>query len=122
MSYDIRFGVKVAGTENVFAVIGEPQYSSPTYNLGKMFRKCMDWDYEQGQWYKMTDVLPKIERGIHELKFNEKTYLQYNPENGWGDTRSALNALQSILNWFDPNGYEMGWNEDIPIDCIYMRW
>ena len=49
MSYDIRFGVKVAGAEDVYAVIGEPEYDSPTYNNRDIFVKCMDWDYHQGE-------------------------------------------------------------------------
>jgi len=117
MSYDIMFGVKVAGTEDVFAKIGEPEYSSPTYNVGIMFRKCMDWDFEQGEWYNMKEVLPKIEHGLHEIRFNSGIYIQYEPENGWGNTETVLHCLQSIIDWF-----HYDWDEDIPLECIYMRW
>jgi len=125
VSYDIRFGVKVAGApDDCFAVIGEPEYSSPTYNLRKMFVACMDWDYRQGEWYKLNDVLPKIERGVHELKFNVAAYKKYNPPNGWGNTGSALQVLQSILDYFSDSwdGIVGTWNAEIPYDCIYMRW
>ena len=37
MSYDIRLGVKVEGTD-IIAVIDEPEYSSPTYNKVEGFR------------------------------------------------------------------------------------
>ena len=84
MSYDIRFGVKVEGAKNVFAIIGRPEYDDPTYNIRDIFVKSMDWDYKQGEWYPMTEVMPKIERGIHELTYNEKEYKKYNPSNGWG--------------------------------------
>ena len=39
MSYDLRIAVKVDGCDK-FAQIAEPEYRSPTYNLGKMFRAC----------------------------------------------------------------------------------
>lgn len=122
MSYDIRFGVKVKGTENdVFAIIGEPEYDSPTYNVGTIFRKSMGWDFRQGEWYKMSEVLPMIEHGIHELRFNANAYKQYEPDNGWGSVSSALQALESIIAWFSDD-FKRGWNTDIPFDCIYMSW
>ena len=122
MSYDIRFAVKVAGTDkDVYAVIGEPEYSSPTYNVGKIFRKSMDWDYEQSKWYPMNEVIPKVERGIHELQFNEKAYKYLEPDNGWGSVSTALKALQSILDWFTDD-WKMGWDTEIPLECIYMCW
>ena len=63
MSYDIRFGVKVAGAkEDCFAVIGHPEYDSPTYNLRDIFVKAMGWEYQQGEWYPITEVLPKVLR------------------------------------------------------------
>lgn len=126
MSYDIRFAVKVAGApDDCYAVIGRPRYDSPTYNLRKMFVACMGWDYKQGEWYPLKDVLPKIERGVDELTYNEDMYTQYNPENGWGSTASARNALKSIVEYFDMNSYEGHagtWNADVPLDAIYMSW
>ena len=121
MSYDIRFGVKVADADGLIAVVGEPEYDSPTYNLRDMFVACMDWNYKQGEWYKVTDVIPKIERGIHELRFNAKEYEKYNPENGWGDLSSALRCLE---NWLEEiYRYQSGWYwEDIPIEHLWFRW
>lgn len=75
MSYDIRFGVKVAGApDNCFAVIGCPEYDSPTYNLRDIFVRSMDWNYHQGEWYSITDVLPKIQKGIDELTQHPEKY------------------------------------------------
>lgn len=123
MSYDIRIGVKIEGY-NDYAVIAEPEYASPTYNLREMFVACMNWDYEQGEWYKVSDVYEKIKRGVYELTFNEKAYRKYNPDNGWGDTESALEALKSLLDCIDsiedPDSWE-GWNT-IPKAYLYMRW
>lgn len=121
MSYDIRFGVKVAGAaDDIYAVIGEPERSNPTYNNGPIFRKCMDWDYKQGEWYPMIEVMPKVERGIRELKFYPNKYKALEPDNGWGGVKSSLEALESIYGWF--NSWDMGWNEEIPLECIYMCW
>lgn len=124
MSYDIRFGVRVAGAgENVYAVIGEPEFDSPTYNIGTMLRKCMDWDFKQGEWYSAKEAIPKIERGIHELTFNASEYKQYEPDNGWGDIGSARKSLESVVRWFtDWDGLKGSWNENIPIECIYICW
>ena len=122
MSYDIRFGVKVAGApDNTFAVIGHPEHDSPTYNNRDIFVKCMGWDYHQGEWYKLTDIIPYIERGIHELQFNKKAYLDLEPSNGWGGISSSLLALQDIMKWITED-MQWSWNGDIPKDCIYMCW
>lgn len=121
MSYDIRFAVKVADHEDLYAVIGEPKYSSPTYNVGKIFRKCMDWDFEQGKWYKIQDYIPNIEKGIHEMKYNAEEYKYLEPDNGWGSTDSVLNCLQSIIEYLTEQ-LQWSWNGDIPIDCIYIAW
>ena len=67
MSYDIRIGVRVEGAPGCYAVIAEPEYSSPTYNIGDMFRACTGWNFEQGEWYKVSEVLPLIQHGISEL-------------------------------------------------------
>lgn len=121
MSYDIRFGVKVAQHENVFAYIGEPELSSPTWNNGKIFRKSMGWEFKTDTWYKLIDVIPNIEQGIHELQFNSEAYVDLEPKNGWGGIKSSLNSLQSIMQWITEE-LPMGWNSTIPKDCIYIHW
>lgn len=120
MSYDLRVGVKVAGVEDLIVEIGRPERDSPTYNLSDMFRACMDWDYKQGEWYKVSEVLPKVERGVHELRFHGKKYDKYNPENGWGSRQSALECLESLLRCFAEYGPD-SW-EPIPFEHLYMRW
>lgn len=122
MSYDIRFAVKVAGAkDDCYAVIGHPEHDSPTYNNRKIFEKCMDWDYDQGVWYPVTDVLPKVERGIQELTHNAEAYRDLEPENGWGGIASSLISLRSIVKWLKDD-MAWGWNNDIPLECIYMCW
>lgn len=122
MSYDIRFGVKVDGMDGYVATIDEPEYSSPTYNLRDMFVACMDWDYSQGEWYNCAEVIPKFERGVHELRFNMAKYKKYNSPNGWGTVSSALEALESVLRKAkELTGGEWSWNE-IPLEHLWIRW
>lgn len=125
MSYDIRFAVKVEGAEDFFAVIGEPERHSPTYNLGQMFRACTGWDFKQGVFYKLSEVLPLIKHGIEELQDRPAKYTKYEPDNGWGTVLSAISALESIVNWVSEdnwNGLAGSWNADLPLDCIWIAW
>lgn len=123
MSYDLRLGVKVDGTD-IIAVIAEPEFSSPTYNLREMFVACMDWDYKQGEWYKVSEVWDKIKTGIKELSEHPKNYEQYNPKNGWGNISTALSALASLdycIKENTPGEEYWSWNE-IPVEHLYMSW
>ena len=122
MSYDIRFGVKVEGMDGYIAVIDEPEYSSPTYNLRDMFVACMDWDYSQGVWYNCAEAIPKFERGLKELRKNPKKYKKYNAPNGWGTIEDAIKALRSVID----TAYsivEGGWTwNEIPLEHLWIRW
>lgn len=124
MSYDLRIAVKVKGS-NLYAVIAEPELNHPTYNLGQMFRACTGWDFDQGKFYKVSDVYENIQHGIYELTHNEEKYLSLNPSNGWGNTTSALNALTSLRECIDgiedPNNWIGGWNT-IPKKFLYVAW
>lgn len=115
MSYDLRIAVKVDGTD-IFAQIAEPDYANPTYNLGDMFRACMDWNYTQSEYYPCSEVITKVERGIRELRANRSAYEKYNPSNGWGSISAALVALESLRECI----YEQA--EYIPIEHLWMAW
>ena len=123
MSYDLRLAVKVEGTD-ILAVIDEPTYNSPTYNIGEMFRKCMGWDFEQGEFYNVAEVYSYIEHGIKELETNEKEYVKYNAPNGWGTTESALVALRSLKECIDNNSKEDSyWTwQVIPKEHLWLAW
>lgn len=43
-------------------------------------------------------------------------YAELLPSNGWGTMHGALNTLNSIRKCILEQA------EDIPIDCMYMRW
>ena len=115
MSYDIRICVKIEGYHG-YAEIDEPEYDSPTYNLGDMFRACMDWNYTQGQEYPCDYVIKKVEHGINELRTHRAKYEKYNPPNGWGDLDEAIRVLESLRECIYQNA------ENIPIEYLYMRW
>lgn len=117
MSYDIRLAVK---TEfGGFIVIDEPQYSSPTYNLGELFRKCTQWDFKQGEYYKCSEVVHLIKGGFRELVSHPVKYEKYLPDNGWGTMRDAQDCLRDILECIDENIFG---NHRIPIEYLYIKW
>lgn len=136
MSYDIRFGVQTVCENNDgerFVVVRTPELDCPTYNLRDMFVACMDWDYEQGKWYPMTEALPKIERGIRELAEHPEKYDRYNPPNGWGNLNGALECLRNWRAEFvaddDPvlgDGKEHFEFELVtymwPLEALWFRW
>ena len=123
MSYDLRLGVKVQGAEELYAVIDAPELNSPTYNIGDMLRACTGWDFEQSKWYNAAEVLPLIQHGINELKFHERNYRKYNAPNGWGDTHSALEALQSLEDCIRKNTLDASWSwNEIPLELLYVCW
>lgn len=122
MSYDIRFGVKVEGMDGYIAVIGEPEYSSPTYNLREMFVACMGWDYAQGKWYNCADVFPKIRRGQEELTLHPQKYKKYDAPNGWGTVSSAKECLDSLVAKIgEIVSGDWCWNK-IPLEHLWIRW
>lgn len=122
MSYDIRFGVKVEGMGGYIAIIDEPEYSSPTYNLRKMFVACMDWNYKQGEWYNLKDVFPKILHGREELLMYPKKYEKYNAENGWGTVSSAKACLDSVIEKVGEIVSGDWSGDEIPLEHLWMRW
>lgn len=115
MSYDFRISVKVEGCDK-HAVIAYPEYDHPTYNLRAMFVACMDWNYNQSEYYSCDEVIKKVERGIHELRTKRRYYEQFNPSNGWGSIESAIESLESLRKCIYENA------EDIPIECLWFIW
>lgn len=112
MSYDLEILAKIENGQ--YIRIAEPRYSSPTYNLGKMFRIAMDWDFDQDTTYNIADIFENIQRGISELERNPEKYVQYEPENKWGTVSSALEELRSLRDCI------LG--QDIDTKYLYVRW
>lgn len=120
MSYDIRIAVR-GEPDNRFYVVFEPEIPHPTYNIGTMLRKSMNWDFKQGEFYRVSEVLPNIERGLHELNFNPNPYKEYQAENGWGTIRSGIEALQSILDAIKEHIGGWDWNT-YDIEYLWIAW
>lgn len=112
MSYDLEILGKIENGQ--YICIDEPKRRSPTYNLGKMFRVAMDWDFKQGTIYNVAQIFENIQRGISELEQHPEKYVQYEPENKWGTVSSALEDLRSLRDCI------LG--QDIDTKYLYMRW
>ena len=115
MSYDIGIYVKVEGCDK-YALIAEPFHSSPSYNLGKLFRACMDWDFKLSEYYRCDYVIKRLDRGIKELAYNPNKYTKLFPSLSIGTTSNTLNMLDSVRDCILEQA------EDIPLDCMYMNW
>ncbi|KGF32454.1 hypothetical protein HMPREF2134_10420 [Peptoniphilus lacrimalis DNF00528] len=112
MSYDLEILAKIENGQ--YICIDEPKHCSPTYNLGKMFRAAMDWDFDQGTIYNVADIFENIQRGIAELERQPEKYVQYEPENKWGTVSSALEDLRSLRDCI--------LRQDIDTKYLYVRW
>lgn len=135
MSYDIRWCVETVMPDvegDCHAVVYIPEYDSPTYNYSKMFRACMGWNYKQGEmdedgnyhpaYYPMAEVVPKLRRGLQELREHPERYRQYEPKNGWGTLPGAIKCIES---WLDELDGEDNWDavtNDWPIEALWWRW
>ncbi len=113
MSYEVEIAVKVEGCGK-YAKIDSPAFRDPTYNLRDMFVACMNWDYKQGEYYKCSEVFPKIENGLNRLYFED--FSKYDAPNGWGTTLTAKDFLNGLRRCILENA------EEIPMDCLYMKW
>ena len=129
MSYDISFFVKTEHEDNEgnrFAVVHIPEYDSPTYNYRKMFVAAMDWDYRQGEYYHMPEVLEKIKLGLSRIEKDPLSYRKYEPENGWGTVEGAIKCMRSWIGeltqpedgTYDYDNVLCHW----PIEALYWRW
>ena len=129
MSYDIRFCVKTEVPDlegNQYVTVRVPEYDSPTYNYRKMFVALMDWDYKQGVYYHMPEVLEKLKLGLKRIKAKPEKYRKYEPSNRWGTVEGARECLESWIEELTPptdgtyyyNRVVCNW----PIEALYWRW
>ena len=122
MSYDMEFGVKVdtGGGPEIYAVVERPACDNPTYNYGKVFRKAMGWDFEQGVWYPLDDAIGYFEHGLNELLHNIREYDGLWPENGFGTPSGAVKVMSGFIS----DAYELFYGEYaiVPHEYVYMSW
>lgn len=121
MSYDIRIGVKVEGLD-VIAVIDEPDHNSPTYNIGDLVRKCTGWDFKQGEWYRVSDVVPMLMHGLEELTLHSAKYRALGED--YSQTGYVREVLQSILECIAQNTGDSYWTkwQQIPAEHLWIAW
>lgn len=79
MSYSIGIYVKVEGSGK-YVEIAYPFHSSPSYNLGKLFRSCMSWNFNSSEYYRCDYVIKHLYRGIKELRYKPYDYAGLIPE------------------------------------------
>ena len=119
MSYDLRLGVRTIVTNNDrenIAIVAIPEMDNPTYNLGDMFRKAMDWDFNQGEWYRVSDILQNIYRGRDALEMNPEKWRKYEPDNGWGTIEDAIAVLDSLMDCINET------TELWPLNALWLKW
>lgn len=101
-----------------YVEIGIPEYDSPTYNLRDMFVACMNWDYDQGKYYRCSEVIKRVKHGISNLAYHREEFIQYNAPNGWGTIDDAFDCLSSLKTSI----YNVSEEYDLPLEHLYMRW
>lgn len=101
MSYDIDFRVKVEGLDR-YIPIGDCE-ANITWNVRKIIELStgLPWLNEQNNGY-CKDVIPHIEKGLHELKNHPEKYKSYEAPNGWGTVEGTIHFFERIIkDWKD---------------------
>ncbi len=72
-----------------------------THNLGKMASKCglyyAMWRPEELGIKQTKYIIPLLKEGIENLKEHKEFYLQFKPENGWGNYDNLLEQAENYL-------------------------
>ena len=97
MSYDISFRVKAEGI-NKWLEVGDCD-ANITWNVRKIIELStgLPWINEDNNGL-CSEVIPAIEKGLHELETNPEKYKPYEAENGWGTVGGTINFFRRILN------------------------
>ena len=106
MSYDITFKVKVEGLD-YWLPVGYCE-ANTTWNVREMIVKStgLEWNNCCNNGF-CKDVIPHIEKGLHELTEHPEKYKKYEAENGWGTVESTKRFFECILkSWHDFKRWE----------------
>ena len=96
MSYSISFMVKVEGVDAWVEV--EDCDANTTWNVREMIEKSTGLPWLNCQNNGLcSEVVPKIEHGLHELENNRMEYIQYEAKNGWGTVETTKRFFRDIL-------------------------
>ena len=69
----------------------------------------------------MTEVMPKLRRGLCELIEHPDKYRQYEPANGWGTLEGAKKCIASWIHELEDDGWD-GPTWLWPIEALWWRW
>lgn len=100
MSYDISFKVKVEGVD-AWVRVGDCT-ANITWNVREIITRStgLEWKNEENNGL-CKDVIPKIEKGLEELRKNGIKYKKYEAKNGWGTVAGTKRFFATILDdWF----------------------
>jgi hypothetical protein len=93
MSYDIWMEIDTGG-EHPASVC---ESSNMTSNVSPMWAKALGFPLADLDGVRGYKALPDLRRAIAHMEDHPTAYRELNPENGWGDTESALKFLREIL-------------------------
>lgn len=101
MSYNISFKVKVDGLDK-YVNIGNCD-ANITWNVRDIITKStgLEWKNGANNGY-CKDIIPRIIKGLKELRINRDIYKQYEPDNGWGTVKGTIQFFEDIIT---------AWNE-----------
>ena len=76
-----------------------------TYNLSKMYYKCIDKEkgFKKLDGMNCKEALPIINNAIQDMLNNADEYRKLNPENGCGSYEGLLSSLQEMRNCCENN-------------------
>lgn len=114
MSYDCEYGVILPNNEVVHYAY--PDLDTPTYNLREIFCESMGFDFEQGKWYRVMEMLPRFNRAEAELAAHKGKYRQMEPENRFGTVEDAAKCFR---DWTEK---ALDIADRVPIEYLYWRW
>lgn len=100
MSYDISFRVKVEGVD-AWVDVGDCD-ANITWNVRKIIELStgLPWENEANNGL-VKDIIPRIEKGLHELVNYPHKYKQYESPNGWGTVDGTIHFFNRILKcWY----------------------
>ena len=74
-----------------------------TYNLSKMYYKCIPGGFKALDGMSCKEALPILQKAINDLIENQEEYEKLNPENGWGTYDGLLQAIKDMRNCCEDN-------------------
>jgi hypothetical protein len=81
--------------------VRETFWKNITHNLGTMARKAgiyeVLWHPNDNGQVTAKDILPRLEDGLHDLKFRPEYFSQFNSPNGWGRYEHFVPFVEAVV-------------------------